>query len=208
MSIVNVNLKSCDCGHRQYLAGDVGPVYCVCDRIPIPCPIPRTVEMTVRLGKCTCTTHGIVMVRERHVSTCPARTIRVTCSIRGDSWETSEVDPTHGLNPHGAAAMMVCRARWEVVKALVTGVHPDFDGGAWTGPTLPLFRQRDAVFAALAKMATKEQGACNAQQECDEAFPYSQYSKPGDPDHRAARPSVARLAAYVSHLIATVGALT
>jgi hypothetical protein len=70
----------------------------------------------------------------------------------------------------------------------------------------PFFAQRDEVYASLADLAQLEQGACNAQQRVDDAFPFERYNR-NYADHRAERPSVGRLAAYVEHLIASVNTL-
>jgi hypothetical protein len=61
----------------------------------IPCPIPRSFTFWVVLGECSgC---GLSQSRSRdgfvrHDTDCPARPIRVSCPISGETWEESEVD--------------------------------------------------------------------------------------------------------------------
>lgn len=196
---LNVNLRCVP--HEEGKIGGGVPVL-------IPCPPPRTVEMTVRLGECN--DMPSCGLREHHTH-CPARPIRVTCTIGGDTWEESEVTgiaPMDGPSGDPVGLLLRCRERWAQIKALATGK-------AWTSvegfTALPrnLFEQRDAKFAALTKLVLAEQAAIVAQAECDAAFPIDTYVKVPAPDHRAEpHPSAVRLAAFVSHLIATVGALT
>jgi hypothetical protein len=143
---------------------------------------------------------------------CPARPVRVSCSITGETWEASEVTDVE-VYPRETLVMVstydvprilaACRARWAGVKALVLGLS--------TTPALShcqgLVAQRDEVYAGLADLAQLERGACNAQQRVEGAFPYHRFHRVGGGDHHAAPPSHARLAAYVDFLVEQVGAL-
>lgn len=94
MSEINVNLKPCRCvgprdERKTHWDGCAGAP------VVILCPIPHTVEFEVALGECACPPRNFDVMRnyDGHVSpTCPARPIRVTCSIGGDgTWAGSEV---------------------------------------------------------------------------------------------------------------------
>jgi hypothetical protein len=106
---------------------------------------------------------------DRRSATCPARPIRVSCSIRpgptGREWAESEVsdvdwqtrnergdwNPSPMSPAEREAALAACRDRWALVKALVLGQVPMDTHGALTHPVLT--QQRDTVFGALAEMA-------------------------------------------------------
>jgi hypothetical protein len=188
--------------------------------VPIPCPIPRSVTFTVRLGECTCQ-HVREIRGGRHADDRPARPIRVACSISGKTWEGSEVDGL--IEPHRLAFGIapiddevierlteIARERWALVKALLTGgiytLSARFPPDA-VDAIHRLHMQRDAVYSALADMARAEEAAVAAQHRCDEAlgvFPHI------GPDHRTLpqeRPSAARAAAYVERLIEQVSVL-
>jgi hypothetical protein len=212
VSIINVNLKPCDCvdapsrvvhGHH---AKD-------CASIPvlIPCPIPRSIHLMLSLGECICGGHvgrGPPAIIDRRSANCPARPVKVAASIGGKTWEESTVSEWDGdVSLHDDMAMerarAAVRARWALVKALVLGADADTVHGH---DVSALRDQRDAVFAALCDMARAEETALQAQQRVDDAIHFSRY-RLNDADHRADRPSRGRLAAYVEHLRAVVGSL-
>jgi hypothetical protein len=208
---INVNHYVCKCAAS--VDGGEHHKACPGKPIPLPCPIPRSVTFTVTLGECECAARYNASRPELplgHLLQCPARPIRVACSIGGKTWEDSHVTDAEAPGIHGRTSELIQRAgeRWEIIfKALVLGVRPDYDIGHWTGPMLPLFEQRDAVFAALADMARAETAAMQAQQKVDEAFPYHRFHRVGGGDHRATPPSHARLEAYVEFLIEQVEVL-
>lgn len=174
----------------------------------IPCPVPRSVTFEVVL-----TTECLCLKTPRasgHRADCPARPVRVSCSISGRTWEDSAVEFVERADGECIGPMLdrvdtLVRDRWALIKALVLGSN-SLHGPITDLPGFKLLAQRDAVFAALADMARAEQDACNAQQRVDEAFPFDRYRR-NDPDHRSERPSIGRLAAYVEHLIRSVGGL-
>lgn len=209
---INVNLTPCHCpvdpGHPQHMDSQcrARPI-----PIPIPCPIPRSVVFEVRLGECTC---GGVESTEDCATWCPARPIRVTCTIGGDgTWAGSEVtfcESRDGFPVDDAIA--VCRECWALVKALVLGkacenISPDI----YRVGTVELCAQRDAVFAALAAMARCERAYWEAAKAIYVAFPQADVSSdmqvvdPGDDDGET--PSARWLTAYVHHLTTEIGAM-
>lgn len=205
---INVNLKPCSpaCLVPSWARPGTPPHATGCPGTPvlIPCPIPRTVEMTVRLAECTCgERHG--WIGPGHFDDCPARPIRITCSIGGETWEGSEVVSCEASIPgdHYPARMMdPCRERWTLVKALVLGQRAsDYTG--WCGPSLrsfaALFAQRDAVFAALADMAQYETKHAARKAELPEGI------RPVRPD--VAPESHEALWRYVQRLVEQVGVL-
>lgn len=168
--VVNVNLRAgCGCFVPENRDPSTGHYPgCPCSPVIIPCPIPRSVTLTVRLGECACPYgDGIGTV---HDGWCPGRPITVTCSISGKTWPESEVDDGEpdiaGLagridNEKRKTIMAACRALWALVKVLVLG-HTDLSA-LLTGPkALELLAQRDAVFAALADMARHEGALADA----------------------------------------------
>lgn len=213
MSNINVNLEPCPISTSHTHGPDS---LCIGRPVLIPCPVPRTVTFEVQLGECAgCGSPGESLAG--HDAMCPARSVRVSCSIGGDgTWVGSEVftadnsDRHDGLFPAHLridVVLAACRERWALVKALVTG--KPFIPNNWDGPAsvMALFTQRDAVFAALAAMARAEMAALRAQYRADEAFPSARFAKPGDADHRALGPSVNRLARFVEYLVEKVGVL-
>lgn len=185
----------------------------------IPCPLPRSVTFTVRLGEClkACSPRGFT---PGHISGCPGQLIRVSGSISGKTWEESEVTDLDvpgrlaGTNA-GADLWRAFRERWALVKALVLG-HTAWDYTMSPAKAIPLatitamLAQRDAVYAALADMALAERAAEPAHAAIDELLPASLQCRNGlnrlsPPPH--ARPSATWLAAYIEHLIEQVGVL-
>lgn len=227
---LNVNLRPCTCPVGWPSGGDhwpgAGQPKCDAQPVLISCPLPRTVEMTVRLGECDC---GAVDANKRSAREaslfgmaclpgCPARPIRVTCSIGGETWEGSEVsevdwqtrnergdwNPSPMSHRERDAVFGVCRDLWGAVKGLVLGQRAFMTSDV----VRALGAQRNTEFAALTKLVQAEQAAIAAQAECDAAFPIDNYVKVPAPDHRSEpRPSTVRLAAFAAHLIASVGTL-
>lgn len=138
------------------------------DPVPVPCPIPRTTVFWVRLAECTCGGRtlrtGARLPAGTHAETCPARPVCVTCTIVGNTWPDSEVGDVE-VHPREALALVstydmprilaACRARWALVKALLLGGA--MLGSAERHDHATLFAQRDAVFAALCRMAQAEE---------------------------------------------------
>jgi hypothetical protein len=92
---INVNLEKCDCGHAAWVErGHISyqhDAHCPAVPIPLSCPIPRSVTLTVVLSPgCYCERLGIG-ADPHHVPNCPARPIRVSCSISGATWAESDV---------------------------------------------------------------------------------------------------------------------
>lgn len=230
---INVNLKPCDCALSS-LAPTYPPKphadHCSAKPGLLTCPLPDKVELTVRLGRCECaaqyrgvTGFGVSEPQGKHTENCPARHIRVICSIGGDgTWSGSEVAEMEilGGTPLGIDARnrihRICRDRWALVKALVLGKFAYRDVGD-AGPGTPegLFKQRDVVFANLAEMAQAEQAHREKSMALFEAIraadhdrehvtnPYC-YAIAWDDGHPNAE---AGLRSYLSMLIAQVGAL-
>jgi hypothetical protein len=212
---LNVNLKPCHCPHASFNLKHWED--CPAKPAPIPCPVPRSVTFSVVRGECMCTVpDGDTCWTDlpSHAPGCHARPFSVSCSIRGETWETStvaECEVQEGT-PNGVrnALYEACRARWGIVKALALG--ETYTLAARFSPTSVdaihrLHLQRDEVYAGLADLAQLERGACNAQQRVEGAFPYHRFHRVGGGDHRAIPPSHARLAAYVEFLVEQVGVL-
>lgn len=162
---INVNLRPCNCDSPPHKPGGIQHLYgCASAPFLIPCPIPRSVTFFVALGECDCPPplgHGAY----GHSPNCPARPVRVSCSISGNTWEEShpvefEMEPS-GISPNDTLRD-ACRARWALVKALVLGEDsgPWMLSEAWAEKwdiVAPLFAQRDAVFSVLTDMARAEE---------------------------------------------------
>lgn len=195
-----------------------------CDPILIPCPIPRSVTFSVVLGHCQCSEEpscqcGASDDREPHTrsctgavhqSVCPARAVRVSCSISGKTWEESEVSDWEAQEIEGLAPPALyhtSRARWALIKALVLGRAHTFQPA--TAP-VHLFPQRDAVYAALADMARAELAAYEAEVHWGMAIGKAARDDVRHPDpgfDANVLPSQRRLSAYIEHLIEQVGVL-
>lgn len=228
---LNVNLATCACHRRDsWQDNHIHRPACGGEPITIPCPIPPTFEVVVRLGECrgfsSSTKRGCSgswttpspsgPVRHEHELDCHARPIRVSCSISGKTWAESEVADPEGVGEDGrlvgftfaSPVHAVCFARWALVKALVTGkfAHRDV-GDAGPGTPEALFKQRDSVFDALADMVMAEQLALDAQTRFAALESIARVaSRHGL--HPEERPSAAMLAEYVAHLIEQVGAIS
>lgn len=208
---INVNLEQCPCQSEPNPKLRCEPEECAAKPALIPCPLPRTVEFRVALGECKCTTGGLDGLP--HDSDCPARPISVACTIGCETWEGSEVVDAERADgpgqpnfsePDHMRAVALCSDRWALVKTLTTGEEWDVKRA-----TLPLFRQRDAVFAALCDMAQADDDTAKASAAVGallgpDTWPW------GDRTRETAgmeAPSARALAAYVKHLIASVGSL-
>jgi hypothetical protein len=201
---INVNLKPCNCGRSMLVSGvEHHAKDCAGKPILISCPIPPSVDFKVTLGECRgvgC--HSDRRSGELHDLGCPAAPISVSCSISGETWKESEVtdiDPIPELWGANCNLRAIARDRWALVKALLLG-HCDLST-LLTGPkAVELLAKRDAVFAALADMARAESTIIQRLADVDVVY-----------TNRSRKPfgSVAanELAAYVSHLITTVGNL-
>jgi hypothetical protein len=131
---VNVNLAKCDCPD---FGRSRGTPYRPCPAVPvfIPLPLPRSVTFQVVLGECSgaCTTINDTRGYRRevvHDEDCPARPVKVSCSISGKTWAESEVTDAWPEKNDGFLCSTgqtfptleaVCRDRWSLVKALVLG---------------------------------------------------------------------------------------
>lgn len=164
---ININLEQCTrgrCGPDPFGTFRHDSDTCAATPVLIPLPLDafRSVTFTVRLGECICPANGGVGAASWNpppecVPSCPARPIRVTCSISGTTWESSEASEVTDIDipEHLISADVIdpianaCGARWALVKALVLGLS--------TTPALShhpeLVAQRDAVYAAIAGMA-------------------------------------------------------
>jgi hypothetical protein len=213
VSTINVNLKlGCGCSVEAMRLPETGH-YPGCSAAPvfIPCLLPPSVTFEVVLGECTCSAHGYGITKPNHAGACPARPMKVFCSISGKTWEESEVAdweprdmeylPTQANWKDVVEA--ACRERWAVVKALVLGktVTPSF------GPENPLMKQRDAAYAALVAKARMEQADDATTRDLMKALP-SLKMRDVTEATASAYLSGRALAHYVEHLIEQVGALS
>lgn len=217
---INVNLAACRCpvpaASPQHWAEQ-----CAAKPVLIPCRPPPSFTCTVVLGECIASGCGNAFSYHTlptgmsmaglaiHSDSCPARPVKVSCSISG-TWEESEVVqveycPAPGRLEDflpGHPVFDACRDRWALVKALVTN---DWTGWALTAdsPILTLQSQRDAVYAALARLEAADSAARAAHSEAFSALDAAdvEYSTMTPVGSRAA----AMLAAYVKRLITTVG---
>jgi hypothetical protein len=212
---INVNLKPCTFalphshGEAPYICG--GP------EVLLPCPIQRSVTFTVQLGECIGCERG--RLDGQHFSNCPARPIRVACSIGGETWAGSEVvdvdlpDSESYPQPAGwrAIFLVAARDRWALVKALVTGsdcaaFRATHSPIPWTRIS-PLVTQRDAVFAALADMARMERAYYDAAQAIHKALPSVYVSSDMQVCDPEDAPSSRWLSSYVEFLVEQVGVM-
>ena len=210
---INVALEPCTYWGVCNVRGSHIPA-CRAAPILIPCPIPRSVTFTVRMGECVGCQRSRARARDgviRHGERCPARPIRVSCSIGGETWEGSEPEfcevpdgETFGLRPDDIEVitimtrlLAICRERWGFASLLMTG------GGAGSHP---LAIQRDVVFSALADMARAEESIktrVNTLAAIGISDVYMTEVRLKTP-HDVAE---AGLAAYVEHLVEQVGVL-
>lgn len=208
---INVNLKACNlsCSEVASPRFTTGPgghhPACNASPILIHCALPHTVMFTVRLGKCACPPHMYSGPSERHVlNDCPARPICVSCSISGKTWEESEVVE---VEIHASPLTVedrnrvsdACRDLWGGVKAMLLGWPLSKVPGIPPG-SAHLMDQRDAVYAALTKIATAEKLTLQGFMDIDRV-----YTNHGRRPFRGV--AAAELAAYGRHLIAQIRAL-
>jgi hypothetical protein len=220
---VNVNLMPCDCGaaHPDLYPpadpqwGDKHRLGCAQTPVDIPCPLPPSVTFKVQIAPisecifpCTWTSqyhHG------PHHEKCPARPVRVSCSITSSdgSWERSEVADDCAARvrlpaPYEVSLNSLRQAagdRWALIKALVTG-HTDLSA-LLTGPrALELLAQRDAVFSALVRMERGNTEVLGGIEDFDKALTRRKRTSPIESI------SGPMLTYYVQHLIEQVGAIS
>lgn len=222
---LNVNLRQCTCGHDRCPpdgpdACGVGHVWaCKACPVLIPCPIPRSVTFSFSPWNCSPACSSTATMpdgRIRHRGFCAARSpIRVSCSISGKTWEESEVSDVDGIPPHPTQpviaevqALLACRARWALVKALALGDSADTFGGflqRW--PTADqLIYQRDAVFSALADKVRAEQADDSTTRHLIAVLPKLAHRSVSDAT-ASDYLSTPALAAYVEHLIEQIGVM-
>lgn len=207
--VINVNLTPCFCGRKR--------INCMpsCTGAPVLIPLSlepwRSATLTVRSGECKCCVGGTVDERiGGHDPWCPARPIRVSCSVSGSTWEESEVTecelavnhrprPEEWTVEQAERVLSACRARWALVKALVLGKPQAGPGGGLIIAPMELFSQRDAVFAALCDVTRIEAANLAAQEHLVELLdPRRATFRPTpEPD----RPSAQGLAIYVGRVI-------
>lgn len=214
---VNVNLKSCSCEPgtaKEWTECSAAPVL-------IPCPIPRSVTFEVRLGECTVYGHhlgGCYRITNTqgeksdviHVAGCPARSVRVSCSISGETWGATKITDFERADGQSWSTDIErvrvwdsVGARWILLEALVLG-HTDLSA-LLTGPkALEMLVQRDAVYAALAKARRMEDGLYDALGD----LPTGIASVAGRPVGARFTFAEQGLAAYVSRLVEQVGVMT
>lgn len=201
---VNVNIRSTHAHPER-----ANPAFCDSDCAPvlIPCPIPRSLTFTVRLGDCSGRCNGMMWQNPPfHGADCPGRPIRVSCSILGKTWEESgvvDVDPPGDGYP---SILRACRERWALMKALMLGFTRVTLGGVSRQQADKLFVQRDAVYAALADKARVEQADDATTRALIKALP-SLKARDGDAATASAYLSVRALAHYVEHLVEQIGVL-
>lgn len=161
---INVNLKTCDSGCSSTRPGQKHYDHCAASPILIPCAIPCSVTVSVGLGECNCVYPALKNPPvDPHRKTCPARPVRVACSISGATWAESEVTdldvPGRIAGTNAVADVWsACRERWRLVQMLVLG-HPGTASAVGTlSDAIPALQaQRDAVYAALVGMARAEE---------------------------------------------------
>jgi hypothetical protein len=176
-------------------------------QILIPCPIRRSVTFSVALGDCYLSGSSLKcsLGDGAHRIGCPARPVRVSCSISGKTWEESSISFVERADGECIGPMFdrvdtICRARWALVKALVLG--QTYTLAARFPPAAVdvihrLHIQRDAVFAALTDMARGQAIYATGNERLPEVC---RLFYRGDPTSEA-------LERYVEYLIEQVGIL-
>lgn len=226
---INVNLTKCERHDLPFskeetayhvLRGTGNLARCEAPPILIPCPIPRSVTFEVVLGECACVTRPgpmllrrtIGLVAEMHETACPTRTVKVSCSISGKTWEESEVDDTETIVTSSSGLgrdaypneRVAARERWALAKALVLGkpyaqvVHANMDA-ARIGA---MAHQRDAVFSAISDMAKAEDNLSAARERAASAIGHRLYVG------AVSQSAEDVLGQYVERLIEQVGVLS
>lgn len=225
---INVNLTKCSCGEARVRAlhGAIPEAHLpTCSAFPvlIPCPIQRSVTFEVALGECICPM-GPPPRKESwmddigHALECPARPIKVACSISG-TWEASEARDAMRVGAMGREyhiptddkIQAAVRERWALVKALVLGARierdplPSFSSADSDKAVAALFAQRDAVFSALADMARAEEQVWTAQERACRTMEATFIPDNFMNEEPHSRPSASILERYVERLIEQVG---
>jgi len=209
---INVNLRPCPISAAH--AHGTGST-CAGAPVLIPCPPPDAFTCEVALGECSGRCNGMLWQNTSiHGADCPARPVKVSCSIGGDgTWAGSEVNSLSGYSTEiiGAARDLLfddCRDRWRIVQALVLG-QPISPERTLTHAMLNLYEQRDAVYAALADMVRAESAAWDAQASAVSAIDeWHANDWHRSPETQAnIMPSALILAAYVNQVVEQVRAL-
>lgn len=211
---INVNLKACSSSGPAHMH----LVPCGGAPILIPCPIQRSITFEVALGECACGAVEASIRSSREASLfgmaclpgCPARPIKVVCSITGETWEESEVDDVEVRSvslsrEDGVRMVAICRERWALVKAMVLG-EAYGNMPAMARVTLDIFVQRDTVFAALADMARAETALHDRWQSLPAAIKKASSLEPYCWDYEST-PTTEALAAYVEQVIEQAGVM-
>jgi len=217
---VNVNPKPCSplCEDLEDPSGPyrVHASNCRAAPVLIPCPLPPPVSFEVVLGECDCPAKALPGASVPHRDYCPARPVKVSCSISGKTWEESAVGEGYTDTPSGSLASLgreldACRERWALVKALVLVLGKTMSLH-WSEMASPgqlselawgLFAQRDTVYTALVDVVQHEDGLFQRGNDALRAINGHSIMRPA-PD---ARESALTLGIYVERLIQQVGAL-
>lgn len=212
MSTINVNLAQCTCGGRSKDGQPFwssGEHHSMCHATPILLPyrLPGSFAAEVPLGECI-SPAACGLFSKAHLPDCPARPVRVTCSITGKTWADSEIGEwdSEDVSIYDDEAMgrvyVSLRDRWSLVKALVLG-HSDLSA-LITGPmAADLLTQRYAVFSAICEMVRAEEALAKSV-----AIAGKTIASPAFPPPVVVRYAESALAAYVERLIEQVGGMT
>lgn len=207
-SMINVNLKPCTCPAGYPIRAAEHHGACAAKPVPIPCRLPPIFRPMVKHIACGYFEH---CVDGDHDPACH-KSIRVSCSIGGETWAESEVVDIERCGPDAPfdavwdmAAKRVlntCRGRWALVKALVLGSYcPELNDKPLSPEVTRLLIQRDAVFSALCRMAQAEEACAQELDAFTNAFGRFPNRKVACDQPRPERPSAHLLADYVRHLI-------
>lgn len=217
---INVNLTPCNCGlasrtptypptpHQDHCSGKP---------ILIPCRLHESFTCDVVLGECACqnVVAGGMMVPGAHHVRCPARPVRVSCSISGKTWEQSfpvadwDMVTERFVGAYRPVVWPAITDRWALVKALVTGgtEHDIPEPLRYYRIVARWVHQRNEVYAALADMARLEEALHNAAGRSATALRAcgARVERKGVP---LFAPTEHDLTTYVRRMIEQVGALS
>jgi hypothetical protein len=177
------------------------------------------------LGECTCADEAEPGNNPPHLNGCPARLVKVYCSISGKTWEGSDVTdvalvPASRQGPWADEVAneeraSFCRDRWALIKALVLGRSPTTSeraGLLMAAHYNGMIGTRDAVYAALSDMARAERAghaaflALPMDVRKSSIIAKACGHVAADPEQDAEWPSRAILAHYVERLVEQVSA--
>lgn len=224
---INLNPKPCAswCPVTHTIGETTHDTHCPGKPVLVPLSLEpwRSVTLTVALGECIDARECSLRTHEGgHRIDCPARPIRVACSVSGNTWEESEVRSLSEFPDTITGATRdrlfeACRDRWALVKALVLGASKvsAFPEAFRMIPAVSeMLVQRDAVFAALADLRRTEMAAHAAllalPMDLRKSMIIAKQCGPvaADPEGGGIDlPSTKLLAVYVQRLIEQVGAL-